>query len=695
MFKKTLTAKMLARFFIVVLIGLIASGITVYNVVGNIQEIKQVDQERVPLLLKASHMSSNAANRGAAFRDYLLTGDEKFLQTVDKFGMSARALQKELQDASQTESGKKMIQQTKELNDSYEEAIQKSVALKRAGKDQEALQVNFVEVMPRNKAMLDQLEEYQTFREMRMNEDFKRMVNDEEQTMWLVIVIGILALVVGAGIGIVTARMIVKPIKELAEAADKLAVGDINVNVVSTSQDEVGTLIESFAQMVSSIRAQAFAAEKIALGDLTVTVKIRSDHDLLGKNLNKCIENINLMVTDVTRLSQAAVDGELTIRADISKHEGDYRKIVEGINQTLDIVIAPVKEASAVLQEMAVGNLQLRVQGDYKGDHAILKNAMNETLDALNNSFGDVRNVAEQVAGGAQQIAESGEVLSQGSTEQASSIEEITASMTQVAAQTKQNAVSANQANELAISSQEHAVEGSTQMQAMVHAMTEINESSANIYKIIKVIDEIAFQTNILALNAAVEAARAGQHGKGFAVVAEEVRNLAARSASAAKETTAMIEGSIKKVDVGTKIANDTAAALKGIVDGITKATELVGDIAAASNEQATAISQINQAITQVSQVVQTNSATAEESASASEELSGQAEMLKKEVAKFKLKHSNREFTECEGMNPELLQLVGRMIDQKNYQQYSSDEKKRTLVSKGKILLDDSEFGKY
>jgi len=695
MFKKTLTAKMLTRFFIVVLIGLIASGITVYNVVGNIQEIKQVDQERVPLLLKASHMSSNTANRGAAFRDYLLTGDEKFLQTVDKFGMSARALQKELQDASQTESGKKMIQQTKELNDSYEEAIQKSVALKRAGKDQEALQMNFVEVMPRNKAMLDQLEEYQTFREMRMNEDFKRMVNDEEQTMWLVIVIGILALVVGAGIGIVTARMIVKPIKELAEAADKLAVGDINVNVVSTSQDEVGTLIESFAQMVSSIRAQAFAAEKIALGDLTVTVKIRSDHDLLGKNLNKCIENINLMVTDVTRLSQAAVDGELTIRADISKHEGDYRKIVEGINQTLDIVIAPVKEASAVLQEMAVGNLQLRVQGDYKGDHAILKNAMNETLDALNNSFGDVRNVAEQVAGGAQQIAESGEVLSQGSTEQASSIEEITASMTQVAAQTKQNAVSANQANELAISSQEHAVEGSTQMQAMVHAMTEINESSANIYKIIKVIDEIAFQTNILALNAAVEAARAGQHGKGFAVVAEEVRNLAARSASAAKETTAMIEGSIKKVDVGTKIANDTAAALKGIVDGITKATELVGDIAAASNEQATAISQINQAITQVSQVVQTNSATAEESASASEELSGQAEMLKKEVAKFKLKHSNREFTECEGMNPELLQLVGRMIDQKNYQQYSSDEKKRTLVSKGKILLDDSEFGKY
>ncbi len=692
MFKKTLTAKMLARFFIVVFIGLIASGITVYNMVENIQEFKQVDQERVPLLLKSSHMSSNAANRGAAFRDYLLTGDEKFLQTFDKLGMSARALQKDLQDASHTEIEKKMIQQTKDLDDSYEEAIQKSAALKKAGKDQEALQVNIVEVMPRNKAMLDQLEEYQTFRETQMNNDFKRMVSDEERTMWLVIVIGILALLAGASIGIATSRMIVKPIKELAQAADKLAVGDINVNVVSTSQDEVGALMDSFAQMVSSIRAQAFAAEKIALGDLTVTVKIRSDHDLLGTNLNKCIENINQMVTDVTRLSQAAVDGELMTRADISKHEGDYRKIVEGINQTLDSVIAPVKEASAVLQEMAVGNLQPRVQGDYKGDHAILKNAMNETLDALGNSFGDVRNIAEQVAAGAQQIAESGEVLSQGSTEQASSIEEITASMTQMAAQTKRNAVGANQANELAISSQEHAVEGSTQMQAMVHAMTEINESSANIYKIIKVIDEIAFQTNILALNAAVEAARAGQHGKGFAVVAEEVRNLAARSASAAKEITAMIEGSIKKVDVGTKIANDTAAALKDIVDGITRATELVGDIAAASNEQATAISQINQAITQVSQVVQTNSATAEESASASEELSGQAEMLKKEVAKFKLKHSSRDFTQRQERKPEFLQQEGTIIGQKKY---SSDEKIGTLVSKGKILLDDTEFGKY
>lgn len=531
------------------------------------------------------------------------------------------------------------------------------------------------------------------------------------------------------------ARSVSIPVTKMVSAAEKLALGDVDVNIEATTKDEIGALAVAFQSAVTNIANAAAASERIARGDLSIRVQEQSDKDILSKNLNYCIDNINMLVTDVNALAQAAVEGKLNTRADVTKHNGDFRKVVEGVNKTLDEVIEPIREASAVLQEMSQGNLQLRVTGNYKGDHAQIKDAMNDTLNALssyvgeislvlnemansnldvginneykgdfaqikdalnliietfNEVFTEINSSADQVASGSRQVSDGSQALSQGATEQASSIEELTVSISQVATQTKENAINANQANQLALVAREIAEQGNIQMQEMLKSMGEINESSANISKIIKVIDEIAFQTNILALNAAVEAARAGQHGKGFAVVAEEVRNLAARSANAAKETTTLIEGSIKKVENGTQIANGTAKALYEIVDGVAKAAHLVGDIAGASNDQATSIAQINKGVEQVSQVVQTNSATAEESAAASEELSGQAEILKDMIIRFRLKRGqgNHLRQEAAGFSANS-GLEDRKV--KQLKPKSNADK----GTKPRIALSDKEFGKY
>ncbi|HEY9062239.1 MAG TPA: methyl-accepting chemotaxis protein [Pseudobacteroides sp.] len=500
-----------------------------------------------------------------------------------------------------------------------------------------------------------------------------------------------------------TLDAVIEPINEASIVLGNMAVNDYSLEMNGKYQG----MLKEFSEKINLVKSRLVSVQDIAIrvskGDISrldefIKIGKYSENDKLVPSFIEMMQSIQDLMNEVEHITNAASEGNLDIRGDESKFEGGYKTIIAGVNNTLNAIAAPLNSALKVLSKMAQNDYTNDISGDYKGSFHELVSAINYVQMTLSHVLNEINDAARQVASGSKQVSDSAQALSQGSTEQASSIQELTASLEEISAQTKQNAVSANQANDLALSVKENAIQGNSQMRGMVQSMDGINEASSNISKIIKVIDEIAFQTNILALNAAVEAARAGQHGKGFAVVAEEVRNLAGRSANAAKETTVLIEGTIKKVEDGTKIANDTAAALNSIVEGVTKAAELVGQIAKASNEQATGITQINRGITQVSQVTQINSATSEESAAASEQLSSQADSLKEMVGKFKLKKGNMQENAFEYQNPYAFEMPDDDLNiKKSNGEIMNQNRKKTggCGVKAKIILSENEFGKY
>ena len=403
----------------------------------------------------------------------------------------------------------------------------------------------------------------------------------------------------------------------------------------------------------------------------------------VNRDVDNLLGKIIAVSEEIQGLASAGAVGELSKRAESGKFQGEWAGIINGLNGLVDSVVNPVNEAISVMAEMSKGNFQVSMAGDYKGDFLTYKTSLNNTIssidsyiveinrllaemsggnlcggitreylgqfssikdsintiiDSLNKTMSEINLSSEQVLAGAKQISETSMSLAEGATEQASSIQELTASIDTINEQVHTNAQSAQTANTLSQTSTENAKTGNEEMKKMLQSMDGIKESSNNISKIIKVIEDIAFQTNLLALNAAVEAARAGEHGKGFAVVAEEVRNLAGRSQTAAKETTELIEGSILKVDEGTGIAHATAEALDKIVVNAEEVSKIISQISEATTSQADAIGQVGIGISQISQVVQNNSSTSEESAAAAEQLNSQAEMLRQMVSFFKTK---------------------------------------------------------
>lgn len=340
-------------------------------------------------------------------------------------------------------------------------------------------------------------------------------------------------------------------------------------------------------------------------------------------------------IKELTAAAHQLAEGDVNVEVSERKCQDEIYELMEAVK----VMVGNIKSQAKTAHEISQGNLQVEVTS--RSDKDILGLALKEIVDDYNILLAAMKESTTQVTAGAGQVASASQALAQGSTEQASAIEQVTAAMSEIAEKTSVNATRTGDADKLAHNVAKEAEAGNEKMHEMVAAMKEINKSSVEISKVIKTIDDIAFQTNILALNATVEAARAGVHGKGFAVVAEEVRNLAEKSAQAANETNDMITGSIQKINTGAEIAKETAKSLEEIVSDVEKTAELIDDIAIANNNQATAITEINQAINQVSIVVQNNSASSEECAASSEELANQAEALIQMLAKYQIKNES------------------------------------------------------
>ena len=621
-------------------------------------------------------------------------------------------------------------------------------------KRKEAADVYFKESRPASAKVQEAFAQVAKYQEEENERLYKGAMSTYASTRNLLVGVGILAVLLAGLVAFLLTRSIKKPLQDLVAATDRLALGDMSVVIGTKGKDEMGMLADSFRNMVENIKASALAAEKVAKGDLDVEIQVRSEQDVLGKNLlamvttlkdlidnmdklhreqkagdieyfipeerfsgayeqvaagvNQTLKlhvdnilkilgilasyaegdfsavleklpgkqiianermdllrnNLLKVVGEIRSLTEATREGKLKTRGNADAFDGDWAKLVGGINELIEAFVKPISLTAASIDSISKGDIPPKITDVYNGDFNEIKNNLNLLIDAMNevtsvaeqiaggdltvtvkerssqdklmqalgkmvqgliDVAGDIREAASQVASGSQEMSATSEQISQGATEQAASAEEASSSMEEMASTIKQNSDNAQQTEKIALKSAEDAIGSGKAVTETVAAMREIAGK-------ISIIEEIARQTNLLALNAAIEAARAGEHGKGFAVVASEVRKLAERSQTAAGEISKLSASSVE-------VAEKAGELLGKLVPDIKKTAELVQEITAASGEQNTGAEQVNKAIQQLDQVIQQNAGAAEEMSSMAEELSSQAEQLQTSISFFKLKH--------------------------------------------------------
>ena len=662
--------KLALGFAITLILLIVIAVLSVMRFQALSDDIELVVNDRLPKLTAANDIIDSLNITARTMRNSLLVKTpEEVEQEFTRLVAARKIISERIEQMSatfNTEQGRAMLQKLIDARTAYVPAQEKFIEMVKAGRRDDATEFMLTEIRRQQNAYIASVVELIKYLTELTAKNGAASVEQAQSARTLVLTLSAVAILLTLLFATLITRSLTRPISQVVDAVRKMAAGDMNFELKSTAKDEVAEVMRSVTAAQASVQAliadantlstaaiegrlatradasrhqgdfrkivegvnqtldavigplnvAANYVDRTSKGDIPekITDTYNGDFNTIKNNLNTCITAVNKLVEDANMLSAAAVAGKLETRADTAQHQGDFRRIVEGVNETLDAVVSPIQDVQRVMGAMSQGDMTQTITQAYQGDFAVLKDAINDTIGKLSETIAQIITAADALSNASGQVSATAQSLSQASSEQAASVEETTISLEQMTASVNQNTENAKITDNMATKSAKEAGEGGEAVGKTVDAMKSIADK-------IGIIDDIAYQTNLLALNAAIEAARAGEHGKGFAVVAAEVRKLAERSQVAAQEIGELAGSSVKMAERAGNLLDE-------MVPSIQKTSDLVQEIASASQEQSTGVAQINSAMGQLNKATQQNASASEELAATAEELGGQAGQL-------------------------------------------------------------------